>query len=466
MADVAPQERRGRRMLPGDGLSDVDDHDPVLEPEHVVWGEVAVDETGVPDHPSNLQDEVLVECVGIGDDSSLKAWRGPLRVPDKLHHQDVPVVPDGLRGPDAGRLQPSEDRVLASRPRIDQAPKVPNTRLPPELLKGMRWEMAERRVADPVDLDGAKLGAFARAEDAAFLPGRDRKVDRVDETVADHPGDGEKCPVIEELVEELVLVGLLATVLEPFALAREDDVLRTGHERSTSRSAFIGLCTGPLDRSHIDLGQWVGTWCPGYRPYIQPRSLGPPMRPVFLTAPARSVGTPSSRPTSPGTSTPPFPLAHLLDGPADYDAVFRVVRGAVRYALGLERPGLGLGLSNLPPQLGAYWQVTGNLIVMNEGLVETMRAHARSTLELNSFVYVILAHEYLHSLGYLDERAVRQVTAHVTRSSFGPDHVATRMAEGDLWQMFPFLAFAPRGDGRRLKVVPRFDLATTERYIR
>jgi hypothetical protein len=187
---------------------------------------------------------------------------------------------------------------------------------------------------------------------------------------------------------------------------------------------------------------------------------------VWFAVPAlSSTRSPPASP-SPPVASPPFPLARVLDAPADYDAVFRVVRGAVRQTLGLERPGLGLGLSNLPPQLGAYWQVTGNLIVLNENLVETMRAHARSPLELNSFVYVILAHEYLHSLGYLDERAVRQVTAHVTRSAFGADHPATQMAEGDLWQMFPYLAYAPRGDGRRMKVVTRFDLATTDHYIR
>ncbi len=168
----------------------------------------------------------------------------------------------------------------------------------------------------------------------------------------------------------------------------------------------------------------------------------------------------------PRPSARPFPLSGLLDRSADYDAVFRVVRGAVRYALGRERPGLGLGLSNLPAQLGAYWQVTGNLIVMNEGLVEAMRTHARSPVEYNSFVYVILAHEYLHSLGYLDERAVREVTARVTRTAFGPDHPATRMAEGDLWRLYPFLSSAPWGDGQRLKVVTRFDLATTNQYIR
>ena len=184
-----------------------------------------------------------------------------------------------------------------------------------------------------------------------------------------------------------------------------------------------------------------------------------PLRPVAPSVAPKKGPTPESPP-----STGPF--AHALDAPADYDTVFRVVRNAVRGVLGIERPGLGLGLSNLPPQLGAYWQVTGNLIVMNEGLVNAMRANARSPTELNSFLYVILAHEYLHSLGYLDEGAVREVTARVTRTAFGADHVATHMAEGDLWRLYPFLAYAPGGNGRRLKVVTKFDLDTTDRYIR
>jgi hypothetical protein len=177
---------------------------------------------------------------------------------------------------------------------------------------------------------------------------------------------------------------------------------------------------------------------------------------------------PSGRNPPPGnpTAPTPFPLARVLEANADYDTVFRVVRGAVHQVLGIERPGLGLGLSDLPPYVGAYWQVTGNLIVLNEGLVAAMRANAQNPLEFNSFVYVILAHEYLHSLGYLDETAVRRVTAHVTRAAFGADHPATRMAEGDLWRLYPFLAYAPGGRGRRLKVVSRFDLSSTQTYIR
>jgi hypothetical protein len=40
------------------------------------------------------------------------------------------------------------------------------------------------------------------------------------------------------------------------------------------------------------------------------------------------------------------------------------------------------------------------------------------------------------------------------------------MAEGDLWRLYPFLAYAPSGDGQRIKVVRRFDLASTQNYIR
>jgi hypothetical protein len=192
------------------------------------------------------------------------------------------------------------------------------------------------------------------------------------------------------------------------------------------------------------------------------------MRTFFRPQATSGIG-PTGAPRS-GTSTSPssdgFPLGRLLDQPADYNTIYRVVRGAVRKALGIDRPGLGLALSDLPPGLGAYWQVTGNLIVLNESLVDTMRRHAASTTEFNSFVFVILAHEYLHALGYLDEVAVRKVTARVVSTAFGPDHPATRMASGDLWRMYPFLQSAPQGRGEHFRVVSRFDLDTTSTYIR
>jgi hypothetical protein len=161
-----------------------------------------------------------------------------------------------------------------------------------------------------------------------------------------------------------------------------------------------------------------------------------------------------------------YPLAGALDKRTDYDGVFRIVRSAVRQVLNRERTGLGLGLARLPAGLGAYWQLSGNVIVLNEGCIRVMRAMARSTMEFNSFIFVMLAHEYLHSLGYIGEERNRAQTAWVTRKALGPNHLATKMAEGDLWQMYPFLRFAPSGDGQRLRIVPRFDMAATSAYIR
>ena len=182
--------------------------------------------------------------------------------------------------------------------------------------------------------------------------------------------------------------------------------------------------------------------------------------PSSSAAPQGPVGAP------PASSAPATDLGERLARTLDYDGVFAIVREAVRRTLHLDRPGLGLGLSSLPPTVGAYWPVTGNLIVLNEGLVTAMRSHAKSTLEFNAFVYVVLAHEYLHSLGYLGEPEVRRATAWVTRTAFGAEHLATSLAEGDLWRLYPFLQEAPGGDGRSVRVVRGFDRESTSSYIR
>ncbi|MEM0128791.1 MAG: hypothetical protein QXG65_01305 [Thermoplasmata archaeon] len=163
---------------------------------------------------------------------------------------------------------------------------------------------------------------------------------------------------------------------------------------------------------------------------------------------------------------PPRARAPDLDGARDYDAIFQIVRASVRRVLGRERAGLGLALSDLPASLGAYWQVTGNIIVLNESLVRAMDRRAGSPRERNAFVYVVLLHEYLHALGFLSEESVRPVTARVARETFGPEHPASRMAAGDLWRMYPFLADVPSGTGRWMRMVSGFDSASVASYIR
>ncbi len=181
-------------------------------------------------------------------------------------------------------------------------------------------------------------------------------------------------------------------------------------------------------------------------------------------APRRSITVHGAGPTPPAQAAD-APFSTSLDSEMDYDGIFSVVRKAVRYAINRERSGLGLILSDLPPALGAFWEVGGNYIVLNESLVDAMRAMSSSTREFNSYVFVVLAHEYLHSIGYIDEGEVRKVTFSVISKAMGASHPATAMAGGDLWQLYPFLRFASHTGGRGARVVGKFDTESTRSYI-
>ena len=158
-------------------------------------------------------------------------------------------------------------------------------------------------------------------------------------------------------------------------------------------------------------------------------------------------------------------LGQRLDQARNYDEVFAVVRESVRRVLGRERVGLGLGLSDLPAQIGAYWQVTGNIIILNERLIRVLDA-TEPQAQRTAYLYVVILHEYLHSLGFLDERRDRQIVARVASEALGADHAATRMARGDLWEIFPQLRGAGTGDGQRVRIVRGFDSESTNHYIR
>lgn len=149
---------------------------------------------------------------------------------------------------------------------------------------------------------------------------------------------------------------------------------------------------------------------------------------------------------------------------ADYNSIFSLVRKTVRNATGKERVGLGLALADLPTQLGAYWEVGGNYIVMNQNLLISLKAAKKSAQEINSFVFVILMHEYLHSLGVLDETHARMLTAKICSSIFEEDHPAFLLSTRDPWKVYPFLVYSPRVGRGEMKIVGNFDSDTVS-YI-
>ena len=154
-----------------------------------------------------------------------------------------------------------------------------------------------------------------------------------------------------------------------------------------------------------------------------------------------------------------------LDKCENFQEVFSLVKRSVKETLGRERAGLMLYLADLPLGLGAYHEVGSNGIVMNRALLEQVKRTADSKREINSFVYSILLHEYIHTLGCIDETETRRLTYMVSRETFGFDHIATKMAEDGPWA---YLKLYPQsrtyGYGRDVEIVKDFEVPDC-RYI-
>jgi hypothetical protein len=158
-----------------------------------------------------------------------------------------------------------------------------------------------------------------------------------------------------------------------------------------------------------------------------------------------------------------------LEQAADLPAVFDVVKDCVRRHLRVERAGLMLGLSNLGGNsdhlVGGFFQVAGNMIVLNK--LPLHRLQETQPAWYKPFAFHVLLHEYIHSIGYLTEAQTRPLVLDITRANFGEDHVATDMARG--WAkylpslVYPTVGWQPEG-AFELEVVRGFDPDATS-YI-
>ena len=114
-----------------------------------------------------------------------------------------------------------------------------------------------------------------------------------------------------------------------------------------------------------------------------------------------------------------------LDRSRDFSDIFALVKKAVKETLAEARVGLMLVLADLPPQVGAFHEVGSNAIVLNRRLLNAVVKSGKSFREISSYIFTILLHEYLHSLGHLDEREVRELSSQVTKRNLGENHPAT-----------------------------------------
>ncbi len=149
--------------------------------------------------------------------------------------------------------------------------------------------------------------------------------------------------------------------------------------------------------------------------------------------------------------------------------IFELVKDGARVAAGKHRAGLMLGLAEMGVGngywIGAFYTVGTNMIVMNE---TPWRVVQKTRPKLaNAYAFMVLLHEYLHSLGNLDEANDRAETVEVCEALFGHESVVTEMAY-DVTKFFPELHFAsiymsPKPN-MEIKLVKGFDEGSVD-YI-
>ena len=146
----------------------------------------------------------------------------------------------------------------------------------------------------------------------------------------------------------------------------------------------------------------------------------------------------------------------------DLSEIFEIVKSVVREFMGRGRSGLMLGLADLGGQpgsfVGAFYPVGSNIIVMNK---TPMRAVEATKPHLyKAYCFHILLHEYLHTIGILDERNNRIITAVISEKAFGENHPVAMIAK-DFNRVFPEVMYSSLGwqpsNEMRIEIIPGFD---------
>lgn len=150
---------------------------------------------------------------------------------------------------------------------------------------------------------------------------------------------------------------------------------------------------------------------------------------------------------------------------------FEDVKDAVKKITGRSRAGLMLGLQELGSSIegfiGAYYPVSSNIIIVNNTPIRRI-IETKPEL-LKPYGFNVLLHEYIHSLGFLDEEFTKQKTREITKKYYGDKHVASKLST-NIKQFFPNLVYPVQGwlppnETQTIKLIKGFDWSNTNSYI-
>jgi hypothetical protein len=140
--------------------------------------------------------------------------------------------------------------------------------------------------------------------------------------------------------------------------------------------------------------------------------------------------------------------------------IFEIIKESVWKTIRKSRAGLELGLVELGNRpeglLGAFYVSGSNIIIMNETPLK--RIQETNPNLLTPYIFSILLHEYLHSLGFFNEDYVKSLTYQISCEIFGNNSIIAELSK-DMTKFFPNIIY-PQGASRidmPVKIVKDFD---------
>jgi len=138
--------------------------------------------------------------------------------------------------------------------------------------------------------------------------------------------------------------------------------------------------------------------------------------------------------------------------------IFELVKSLVWKSLRKEQAGLMVGIADLGTHpegfIGAYYSLNANSIVINKKPLAKIEDDY-----YKPYLFHLILHEYIHSLGFFDEEQARRLTYKVSKNYFGRSHIVTQFAV-NMNKFFPILHNSPIEDPN-IDFLPNIDRRNT-----
>ena len=119
-----------------------------------------------------------------------------------------------------------------------------------------------------------------------------------------------------------------------------------------------------------------------------------------------------------------------LDRAKTFADIFEIAKDLVMEFLGAEQAGLLVGVTDFGANprgfIGAFYSLNANMIIINKRPLARLLQTSPSMY--NHYLFHVMLHEYVHSIGSYDEGQTRKVVYEISSNYFGKDHPVTQLA--------------------------------------